>query len=89
MSISAEVRTKTIVESRRHATDAGSPEVQISLLTARINDLSGHLQNHKKDNHSRRGLIGMVNKRNSLLRYLSRTRPEEYRATIARLGLRR
>ncbi|MCA9278924.1 MAG: 30S ribosomal protein S15 [Phycisphaeraceae bacterium] len=89
MSISVEVRKQTIVDSRRHDTDSGSPEVQISLLTARINELSEHLQSHKKDNHSRRGLIGMVNKRNSLLRYLARTRPEEYKATIARLGLRR
>ncbi|MDX9910837.1 MAG: 30S ribosomal protein S15 [Phycisphaerales bacterium] len=87
--ISAQQKQDVISQARRHDNDAGSPEVQISLLTARIQDLSQHMRAHKKDFHSRRGLIGMVSKRNRLLRYLSRTDNAAYQATIARLGLRK
>lgn len=89
MSISAQVRQQAIQSSRRNENDSGSPEVQVSVLTERIKHLTEHLGGHRKDHHSRRGLIGMVNRRNSLLRYLSRTRPTEYQALIERLGLRR
>ena len=87
--ISAQTKQDVISQARRHETDAGSPEVQISLLTARIQDLSQHLRAHKKDFHSRRGLLGMVSRRNRLLRYLSRTDRAAYQSTIARLGLRK
>jgi len=81
---------KSIVEEHRlHDGDTGSAEVQIALLTARINHLSGHMQTHKKDFASRRGLLKMVGKRNSLLKYLSHTAPERYREIIGKLGLRK
>src|SRR5436189_280313 len=76
-------------ENGVHPTDSGSPAVQIALLTERINGLSGHLQNHSKDNHSRRGLVLMVSKRNRLLKYLGRVDRDRYTALIARLGLRK
>ena len=69
--------------------DTGSPEVQVALLTARINDLNEHLKEHKKDHHSRRGLLKMVGQRRNLLKYLKDTDIERYRALIARLGLRK
>jgi small subunit ribosomal protein S15 len=68
--------------------DTGSPEVQIALLTERITSLTEHLKGHKKDKHSRRGLLMMVNRRNSLLKYLRETNLEGYRAIIAKLGIR-
>ncbi|MBT5137020.1 MAG: 30S ribosomal protein S15 [Phycisphaerae bacterium] len=74
---------------KRHDSDCGSPEVQIALLTKRIVELNGHLQDHKHDNHSRRGLVLMVGKRNRLLKYLSRTNREAYQNTIKKLGLRK
>ncbi len=74
---------------KRHDGDCGSPEVQIALLTSRIKELNEHLQEHKHDNHSRRGLILMVGKRNRLLKYLSRTNREAYQNTIKKLGLRK
>jgi small subunit ribosomal protein S15 len=82
--------TQTVVdEYGTHATDAGSPEVQVALLTERINHLTEHLKVNKKDHHSRRGLLMMVGKRRRLLRYLQEQDMERYRALIAKLGLRR
>ena len=78
-----------IGEHRRHETDTGSPEVQIVLLTGRVNHLTEHLKVHKKDHHSRRGLLMLVGQRRRLLDYLSRNDVERYRALIAKLGLRR
>lgn len=69
--------------------DSGSPEVQVALLTARINHLTGHLRTHKKDHHSRRGLLQLVGRRRRLLTYLQQTDIERYRSLIKRLGLRR
>jgi small subunit ribosomal protein S15 len=86
---SASDKRSTIETHRVHAQDTGSPEVQIALLTARINSLSGHFETHKKDHHSRRGLLGLVSRRRRQLEYLRRTYPERYRALIERLGLRR
>ena len=81
---------KTIVtEHQRHEADTGSAEVQIALLTTRINHLTGHMKTHKKDHSSRHGLWKMVGKRNSLLKYLARTDVERYRSLIAKLGLRK
>ncbi len=74
---------------RVHETDTGSPEVQIALLTERINGLTSHLREHRHDHHSRRGLLKLVGRRRRLLAYLSEKDVERYRATIARLGLRR
>lgn len=79
----------TIAEHRRHETDTGSPEVQIALLTDRINHLTEHLKVHKKDHHSRRGLLMLVGQRRRMLDYLRRNDVERYRALIAKLGLRR
>ena len=79
----------TIEAHQTHETDTGSPEVQVALLTERINGLSEHFKLHKKDHHSRRGLLKLVSQRRRLLNYLRRTRPERYRARIERLGLRR
>ncbi len=74
---------------RVHETDTGSPEVQIALLTERINGLTDHLRQHRHDHHSRRGLLKLVGRRRRLLAYLSDKDVERYRATIARLGLRK
>jgi small subunit ribosomal protein S15 len=74
---------------KRHESDCGSPEVQIASLTGRIKELNEHLQTHKHDNHSRRGLILMVGKRNRLLKFLARTNREAYQNTIKKLGLRK
>ena len=78
-----------VAELGRHPTDTGSPEVQIALLTARIADLTPHFQSHKKDHHSRQGLVRLVNQRRKLLDYLKSKNVERYRELIARLGLRR
>ena len=78
-----------IAANRLHETDTGSPEVQIAILTARINELTEHLKVHKKDNHSRRGLLMMVGQRRSLLAYLQKKDVERYRAIIKKLGLRK
>jgi len=81
---------KAIVnEHQRHEGDTGSAEVQIALLTGRINHLTGHLKDHKKDHASRRGLLKMVGKRSSLLKYLAQTAPERYQGIIKKLGLRK
>lgn len=82
-------KTEIIQENRTHDTDTGSPEVQIAILTARINDLTEHLKIHKHDNHSRRGLFKMVGTRRRLLDYLAKKDIERYRAIIAKLGIRR
>ena len=88
MPLPAEERAGIIADARVHETDTGSPEVQVSLLTARINQLTEHLKVHKHDLHSRRGLLMMVGQRRRLLAYLSRKSPDRYRALIAKLGLR-
>ena len=80
---------KIIEDNARGAGDTGSPEVQVALLTARINQLTGHFKEHKHDHHSRRGLLMMVNRRRSLLDYLKRKHNERYKALIEKLGLRR
>jgi len=82
-------KSVTISEHRTHDTDTGSPEVQIALLTERINHLNEHLQFHKKDHHTRRGLLKLVGKRKRLQAYLRDNDVERYRAINARLGLRR
>jgi len=86
--LSVEEKAEVIADARVHETDTGSPEVQISILTRRINQLTEHMKVHKHDLHSRRGLMLMVGQRRRLLAYLSRKSPERYRALIARLGLR-
>ncbi len=80
---------KVINEHKRGDADTGSPEVQVALITARIELLTGHFKTHKQDHHSRRGLLMMVNRRRSLLDYLHRKDAERYKALIAKLGLRR
>ena len=84
-----EEKTEVIVANRLHETDTGSPEVQIAVLTKRIADLTEHLKEHKKDNHSRRGLFKMVGKRRNLLNYLMKNDIDRYRAIVAKLGIRR
>lgn len=87
--IRKEDKLSVIESNKTHATDTGSPEVQVAILTARINELTEHLKVHKKDNHSRRGLLKMVGKRRSLLNYLMKKDIERYRAIIAKLGIRK
>lgn len=82
-------KKQVITESRIHEKDTGSAEIQIALLTERINELSSHFKSHNKDFSSRRGLLKMVGKRSSLLKYLTRTDPQRYQAIITRLGLRK
>ncbi len=89
MALQKDEKTSIIDEYRTHEGDTGSAEVQIALLTARINQLTEHLKQHKKDHHSRRGLLIMVGHRRRLLNYLSKKDIERYRALISRLGLRR
>jgi small subunit ribosomal protein S15 len=82
-------KQETITSHRTHETDTGSSDVQVALLTERINGLSEHFKIHKKDHHSRRGLLKLVSQRRRLLNYMRRTQPERYQALIQRLGLRR
>jgi len=82
-------KTEIVGDYRQHENDTGSPEVQIALLTARINQLTEHLKEHKKDHHSRRGLLMMVGQRRRLLNYLTNKDITRYREVVARLGLRR
>lgn len=82
-------KSELIAEHRRHDTDTGSPEVQVALLTERINSLTEHLREHSKDHASRRGLLQLVGKRRRLLDYVNNNDVDRYRALIARLGLRR
>ena len=89
MSITAERKTEVITENARSKGDTGSPEVQVAILTDRINTLTSHFKAHHKDNHSRRGLLMMVNKRRSLLDYLKKKDEGRYQALIAKLGLRK
>ena len=89
MTIAAEDKTSLIKEYRRHDTDTGSPEIQISILTARIGELNEHLRGQVKDHAGRRGLVMMVGKRNRLLKYLARTDRDAYQSTIKKLGLRK
>ena len=84
-----EEKNAIIKEYSQHEGDTGSPEVQIALLTKRINDLTEHLKTHKKDHHSRRGLLKMVGQRRNLLNYLTKVDIERYRAIIAKLGIRK
>ncbi|MBR5272686.1 MAG: 30S ribosomal protein S15 [Clostridia bacterium] len=87
--MTAEQKKAIIAEYAMHEGDTGSPEVQIALLTTRINELTAHLKTHKKDHHSRRGLLKMVGHRRNLLAYLSKNDIERYRSIIARLGIRK
>ncbi|MCR2833141.1 30S ribosomal protein S15 [Parerythrobacter lacustris] len=89
MSVAPEVKTQIIQDNARQSNDTGSPEVQVAILTQRIRNLTEHFKDHHKDNHSRRGLLAMVNKRRSLLAYLKRKDLERYNALIAKLGLRK
>lgn len=84
-----EEKTEIIEKNRTHENDTGSPEVQIAILTKRINDLTEHLKAHKNDHHSRRGLLKMVGHRRNLLAYLQKKDIERYRAIVAKLGLRK
>ena len=89
MALTAERKAEILKEYGRKEGDTGSPEVQVALLTHNIMELQGHFRDHKKDHHSRRGLIRMVNQRRKLLDYLARKDRERYRDLIKRLGLRR
>ncbi|HHV39415.1 MAG TPA: 30S ribosomal protein S15 [Tepidimicrobium sp.] len=88
MSLSKEQKAQIIDEYKIHEGDTGSPEVQIAILTHRINYLTDHLRTHRKDHHSRRGLFKMIGQRRGLLRYLQKKDIERYRALIEKLGLR-
>lgn len=89
MPLPTEVKSDIFKQYGRDDTDTGSPEVQIALLTARIQQIAAHLRENKQDMHNRRGLVLMVGKRNRLLKYLKRTNDESYRKTIQALGLRK
>ena len=87
--IRKEDKSAVIEANRTHPTDTGSPEVQVAILTARIGELTEHLKQHPKDNHSRRGLLKMVGQRRSMLNYLMKKDVNRYRALIAKLGIRK
>ena len=89
MALAKEAKEQIVTDFRTHEADTGSPEVQVALLSKRINDLTDHFKTHKKDNHSRRGLLKMVSQRRSLLDYLKRTDIERYHQVVGRRGLRR
>ncbi len=89
MALNRDSKQEIISKHRTHETDTGSPEVQIAILTRRIEDLTLHFKTHVKDNHSRRGLLKMVSKRRSLLDYLKRNDVARYQALISKLGLRK
>jgi small subunit ribosomal protein S15 len=89
MSITAERKNALVSEFAQKAGDTGSPEVQVAILTERINNLTGHFKSHTKDNHSRRGLLKMVSARRSLLDYLKKKDESRYRTLIEKLGIRR
>ena len=89
MTLIKEQKTEIINEYKTHEADTGSPEVQIALITTRINQLTDHLKEHKKDHHSRRGLLMMVGHRRRLLNYLAKSNIDRYRAIVGKLGLRR
>ena len=87
--IAASIKAEVVKDNARAANDTGSPEVQVALLTARINELTPHFKTHAKDHHGRRGLLRMVSRRRKLLDYLKRTNADSYRSLIGRLGLRK
>jgi small subunit ribosomal protein S15 len=89
MSVTAEAKQEIIADNARDPNDTGSPEVQVAILTQRIRNLTEHFKDHHKDNHSRRGLLMMVNKRRTLLAYLKKKDVERYNALIQKLGLRK
>lgn len=89
MAVTTAQKAQVLQDFQRAKGDTGSPEVQVALLTARITDLTEHFKAHIKDHHSRRGLLRMVSKRRKLLDYLKRTKAEQYKALIERLGLRK
>ena len=89
MPLTKEEKVEHVQKFGKHETDTGSPEVQIAMLSQRINELTEHLRTHPKDHHSRRGLLMLVGKRRRMLRYLERRDLERYRALVAELGLRR
>ncbi|MFO7541188.1 MAG: 30S ribosomal protein S15 [Thiobacillus sp.] len=89
MAVSTSQKAQIVQDYQRAAADTGSPEVQVALLTARINDLTGHFKANMKDHHSRRGLLKMVSRRRKLLDYLKRNNLEGYKTLIERLGLRK
>lgn len=89
MALAKEAKEKIVTDFRKHDSDTGSPQIQIALLSQRINELTEHFKTHKKDNHSRRGLLKMVSQRRSLLDYLKKTDIERYHEVVNRLGLRR
>ncbi len=89
MALTNEQKSAVISDYQTNGTDTGSPEVQVALLSARINDLSDHFKTHKHDNHSRQGLLRMVNRRRKMLDYLKANDVERYRTLISRLGLRK
>jgi|TARA_B110000116_G_C16521454_1_gene440219 small subunit ribosomal protein S15 len=89
MSINKEKKTEIISNFSRGDADTGSPEVQVAILTERISNLTGHFQTHKKDNHSRTGLMRLINQRKTLLAYLKKTNTASYEALIDKLGLRK
>jgi small subunit ribosomal protein S15 len=89
MALTSTQKLEIVAGNRRGATDTGSPEVQVALLSARIEELSGHFKSHSHDNHSRQGLLRMVNRRRKLLDYLRDRSPERYRELITKLGLRK
>ncbi len=89
MTLTRDEKETLIKDYKLHDTDTGSPEVQVALLTTRINELTEHLKTHKKDNHSRRGLLMMVGQRRKMLNYLKKSDGERYEQLIGRLGLRR
>lgn len=89
MSITAERKTALVNEFAQKSGDTGSPEVQVAILTERINNLTGHFKTHAKDNHSRRGLLKLVSQRRSLLDYLKKKNESRYRTLIEKLGIRR
>jgi small subunit ribosomal protein S15 len=87
--LTKDAKAEVMGDHRRHETDTGSPQVQVAILTERINQLTEHLKTHKKDHHSRRGLLQMVGRRRRLLNYLQRTDLDGYRELTKKLGLRR
>lgn len=89
MSVSAEQKAQIVKDNARSTTDTGSPEVQVALLSARIDDLSGHFKTHVHDHHSRQGLLRLVSQRRKLLDYLKKKNLDRYRELITKLGLRR
>ncbi|MCC7382600.1 MAG: 30S ribosomal protein S15 [Deltaproteobacteria bacterium] len=89
MSLQKEQKTEIIAKYGKHPSDTGSPEVQIALLTERINGLSGHFKGHHKDHHSRRGLLKLVGQRRRMLEYLKTTNADRYKSLIGELGLRK